>query len=325
MDGTNTTKQGNKYLFVNKCLNMDNGKLQVTKKKTKVLFAFGMHGTDNHPSDKGFFNSAIQPFIEEQVVRGGKKAVIVHELVVYDRFIWNNDLISAALDSVRCRSNQKAEAELRSIKRRIRKIQSEVISEVEADLRKLDSGTWPLGLHTWGFEDLVVEINSRSRGSVANVAEHQEPDNIIALFKADALSMTWNVIAGNMNIHPDERLQTLTEMYKQTAIADRMRDISVLKQIGRLSRADPERVIIVPRGSLHFPMVHLADRSKFDIETRYGFKGNIERDTAWMFKAIAGYYTGKMDDGQLRNFLAKHMKSDEEKRAAKRIPKVIEF
>ena len=48
--------------------------------KTKVLLAFGMHGT-NKRSPKKFFRDSVVSFLEEEVVKGGNRADIIHEYV----------------------------------------------------------------------------------------------------------------------------------------------------------------------------------------------------------------------------------------------------
>jgi len=272
--------------------------------KTKVLFAFGRHGTESGQSaDTEFFKKAVEPFLERCALLEGRQAVIIKEGIVFGFFALNPGRMDAAIrlsHEPRTKSNSK---KLKEMRERIMRSQDYQLEAMKADYMYMDNGFQLPCMHEWGFEALVAEINSRHPHRVRSVPEYQTPETLIAAFEEIRVEEFFNAIKDDPGIHRRLKLRILAESLRKGICVESMRDALVLKQISDIAHLDAGAAIVVPRGFLHFPMMSRMDRERFDIEVRYGTRGINKNEEGWRIRAYANLYQGKLDAEGLLEFL----------------------
>lgn len=203
--------------------------------RTPLLLVFGEHGGRNGrlrtPPDKEFFKDIVHPFVEKHIVRGGKRALIIHE---YNTAIncdgLDNTGVSNAMGTIERGLNQKLEATFN---------QGFAMDE--------DSMHW----FDWGFMDMVLEINRGAPGTVECIVEP---------LGASTQWIMWrqNRFARARRASPtfDDTVMAEVEMIKGSIEICMDRDRRLVEFVHKLRRENPDRVIIIPRGYAHKGMAH---------------------------------------------------------------------
>ncbi len=199
-------------------------------KRTPLLLVFGAHGGRNGglkvPPDKEFYKGLVDPFVEKHVVRGGKRAVVVHE--------YNT--------SINCENLSNSEV-------------SQIMSNLEHRLKlKLDA-TFNHGMKMdedsmdwfdWGFMDKILEINREAPSTIECVIEPLGASTQWIMWKQQQLS---RIVRHTDSF--DESVIAEAELIRGSIEICMDRDKRLAGFIHKLRTEDPDRAIIIPRGYAH--------------------------------------------------------------------------
>lgn len=222
--------------------------------KTKVLLVFAPHGRVERKwfrfkrvgCDSDFFRSKITLFLEEHVVRGKKRAVLIHENSLgYDNFKFFR-IEEYLADRVRL---------LKNLQIVLTEINTELEDEFRRTVWKGVSG-YPK-YWDWGFEDFVLRINKQEHGRIRILYEPQTAEAYLLSFEEKQSFL-------RLRSSPD-LLQAYVDCLKMIGLHTLLRDRTMISLVDKLSAEDPDQVIIIPRGLMHHPMVALFDKDRYDL------------------------------------------------------------
>ena len=241
----------------------------------KILLAFGTHGLGNERPDRAFFSRAVVPFLEEAVAEG-RRAVVIHELSLYDRFE-----VPAETRSRLLYGGSADEPQLR-----------EALSAAQMDanlaLRKsLDRGLEGGPIEDWGHLDGIRKLNCIRPGSVLGVVEPQSLESLLSYWRISELGdgISPSGVGGMMAF-----IRTMAEDCVR-------RDNGVLRLIQKTAAIDPDAAIAVPRGSGHRGMACLLDGLPHSVMIREKVKYEDYLD-----RAVRLSYARELDAEELRAF-----------------------
>lgn len=232
-------------------------------KRTKILLAFGMHGggrTEKTPPDRKFFRQAVAPFLEQEVAAGRRVVVIQEQNLAYDLVEGDGELTGvfrpmlllkrlAELTGRPPPPDSIYDTLVQGLDKRERELN-------EKYARTLDQGKGLDGFNALGYEEVAVELNRRSPGSVSFVCELQTRDTFWATINA------W--FAETMP-RSDDLTEILIDIIRTTTDRAYVRDGALIEQVFRFHYSDDERTIVLPRGALHVEMRRFFDPGIFDV------------------------------------------------------------
>ena len=256
--------------------------MNVRGSRTPLALAFGDHPARcngvYYGADKPFFRNAVVPFLDEQVVRGGRRAIIIHEFNIF--FDLNN------LDPKNA-----------SHIRHVEGIMKEAEKNANAHFRQtLDAGR-PLrenaGWFDWGYLDYIAEINGRTPNMITNIVEPQRGSTLWLMNGygsqytpvGDADSFANRVAAEAESIRGSIRI-----------CLERSRRVSAL--VKEIRRKYPDAAIVVPRGYAHKGMAVDFDQSEFQLTVSERLKGV----PLFSSEAIAASFSGALGDAEIARY-----------------------
>lgn len=207
-----------------------------------------------------FFKRKIGGLIDEEVIRGGKKAAIFYELVLCDlqllEMIERNPFTAS---TARLTPDQ--------IKLLVDKIRDANANLARRMQTELDCGIPLTGeiteLFDWGFEEKVAGVNARNPRTILNVVEEQ---NISHVFAQHRLDRDYSILTSSLlELSGDDTLTLYADYLLEQAKAAIARDRGIVKLIEKFAEIHPDRVLIVVRGGYHEGLTKMLDGKRFDV------------------------------------------------------------
>jgi hypothetical protein len=202
-------------------------------KRTPLLLVFGEHGGRNGrlkiEPDKEFYKGLIDPFVEKHVVRGGKKAIVIHE--------YNTAINCEGLDN-------------REVIEIMANLEKKILLKLEATFNcglVMDENS--MDWFDWGFMDRILEINREAPGTIDCVIEPLGASTQWIMWRQSMLSRQRRSARSF-----DESVLTEVEMIRGSIQVCIDRDKRLVEFVNRLRRENPDRAIIIPRGYAHMGM-----------------------------------------------------------------------
>jgi hypothetical protein len=264
--------------------------------KTKVLLAFGAHKRNGMTTNADFFKTTVGPFIDENVARGGKRAVIIYDFPKYEPF------------GRRLGADEMREYLGQTGKRRVKdeEMLGMLLDQREKTLNMLLTLSINRGIKTnldpdWGFEETVLRINKRRQDEVRCVAE---PKSIEVTHAKWMMELLGDGMPNLADISGPKALDAMIEFMKAHAEWMILRDRLVIRTVDRLRERVENAVIVIPRSPYHKKMGMLFDDSRYDVSVR-------EDGTAldFLFEVTAARYNGGMKDGELEGYAKLQLKA----------------
>ncbi len=259
--------------------------------RTKLLLITGAHGSNKHRPNAKFFRDDVLPFLEENVVRGGMRAALIYEILHFDMIPTapksEQEMRTVlAQDGNRGRKNKEAvQAELTKIERLMTKDWRETRDKGQPFMK--------VSLN-WGFEDVVLSINQTKPGQIAHYMEPQSAETAYGFWATEIL---WKEFVDISQEEREARINALIEYIRKLAEIQVHRDRLVFSLSERLRGEDPERAIIIPRGTAHRGMQVLFSDDKYDLT--YKDAGYLLDFTD---EAIARSYVDSLSTAELRKY-----------------------
>jgi len=184
-----------------------------------------------------FFKRSVEPFLEEEVIKKGRKATVVYEAHLYPKVFFG---ATRPMD-VRGLVPIKNTTQLPALQK--------LLSTIERTLNRLLAESLEKGMQSKGlpiaegFEDVVIRANQSRPGSVRCIIE---PQNAHAAYIDLKLHRLYEQIR---NKGPSGRtISILTELIKLQATCQEFHSFGLLSLIQDAEKEDPQRVIVIPRG-----------------------------------------------------------------------------
>jgi len=237
--------------------------------KTKLLLAFGAHGSSKIKGDGKFFRNAITPFLEEHVAKGRGKAALIHEGMMFG--IIENEIIGNGL-AAEAKPEPKRTMDILDWMRKERKrllarvemVVSEFGYSSSCSTRKSEeaerSGSMSWG--HFGHEKYAVRLNRKEPGAVRFFMEPQNAEAIYLEAYGHMLDLRLRQVGKDIKL--------ATECMKVFIKTIKLRDKGVKDLADRLVSENPGIAIIIPRGRAHAPMEAMFERSRYDVSLRIG-------------------------------------------------------
>ncbi len=226
--------------------------------KTKLLLVFGKHGYQREKYDEQFSKNAIVPFLEQEIENKKRTAIIITELLEYNnlksgpRSIDDKKKIMALTGKKAQTKRNLINAELQAIEKKINQKWKETREYGEPFMKRT------LNL---GFEYKVLEINTKSTGQIENIIEPQTAQTAYNAWKADLLAEKIE----EHKFNPEKQIDALADYSEQMIQFQLKRDKDIASLADKLQKQNPERAIIIPRGTAHKGMEVLFDNTIYDI------------------------------------------------------------
>lgn len=243
---------------------------------TRVLLAFGTHGSGGERPDRRFFRKEVGSFIEEAAA-GGRRVAVIHEFSVYGD-------VPAGEDERKMLMHSSLEGREHPLRGYLAAMQEQANTGLR---RTLDLGLPGEPIEDWGFNDRIREINARKPGSVLSIVEPQSLESLVA---------HWRISDFGREIRPDgvgQMMGFIRTMAEDCARRDRR----VAGMIERSAALDGDAVIAVPRGSGHRGMLSLLAGSAHEVRVAEKVDGED-----WMDMAVRASYMRALSDAELRAF-----------------------
>lgn len=231
--------------------------MSINGAKTALTFAFGEHPGDffgaRCRADKGFFRSKIAPFLEEQVLRKGKRAIMIHE--------FNAGFNLAGADRL-----DHAQAEI--VGRLVQKAETDANAMLAATL---DTGRPPNGYggwFDWGHAECIADINRMRPGGIRNIVE---PQGVSTVWRLWDQMLVEERMTGAKNF--DERVAVEKEIIRHSIGICLERGRRLASLVKAFRAANPTLAIAVTRGYAHQGMVGEFDQSEFEVTSSSGTNG----------------------------------------------------
>ena len=249
--------------------------------RAALLLAFGEHPGENHgisfDADRNFFKSTVLPFLEEQVIRCGKKAFVIHEYNV----------------GIDLRGFEKGNA-------KDEKIVSEILMKTEEKANNAFSSSLNAGLplapelgwFDWGYAERIAQMNKDNPGAIRNIVEPLKPgtawhmwEQSVALERSSACCFS-------------ESVEIEIDMIRRSIEICLERSRRVVALVKAIREADPHTAIVVPRGFAHRGMSGDFDYSEFEMQVSY----NLQGVPLFSSEAIIESFGRKLGEEELRRY-----------------------
>lgn len=223
--------------------------------KTKVLLAFGRHGSDLNRSserDKRFFRRSIVPFLQEHVIGGKRPVTIIYDTVITPSMgkPYVRSLLSGKLTS------QKRRIAMRELSRMLAEF-----SPNGAPIELVNA--YLIETENFGFEKFISRMDP---DSLARIRAVMEPQIARAIYLS-LLSRRHIKRAEKMDSQGklDQLILEVMKHIQFSAKSIVLRDRAVLQLVEYEAAEDPKRVFVIARGLAHHGMSLLFDETRFDI------------------------------------------------------------
>lgn len=225
--------------------------------RTALALAFGEHPGQSHglefDADRKFFRAAILPFLEEHVIRRGKRALIIHEFNV------GFDLNGLE------RGNEEHEKILGEL---VRKTEENANARLSATINSGMPLSPDQGWFEWGYGERIAEINRSIPGAIRNIVEPLQPGTVWRMWE-QTLVCERSRITGSLAESVDIEMELIRRSID--ICLERSRRVVALVKEARESH--PEMAIVVPRGFAHRGMADDFDYSEFEMTVSYSLRG----------------------------------------------------
>ncbi len=246
------------------------------------MLAFGEHPGQSHgvrfDADRKFFGAAILPFLDEQVIRRRKRAVVIHEFNV-----------GYNLEGLR-KGDEEHEGIIRAL---LRQTEENANGKLAATL---DAGIPPgpdQGWFDWGYAERIAEINRNIPGAIRNIVEPLRPSTVWLMWEQSMLHET----LGAPGSFP-EAVEMEAEAIRGSISICLERSRRVVSLIKEMRAADPRLAFVVPRGFAHRGMAGDFDYSEFEMTVSYGLRGA----PLFSSEAIVESFGRALGDDELRRY-----------------------
>jgi hypothetical protein len=245
--------------------------------KTKALLVFGVHG-DKRPNAAGacsgsteanseFFRGAVLPFLEENVEKGGKKALVIYEA------LW--PAVSHPTSTVEDYLKRLAEPLNRG----------KAIGHAD--------------MFAFGFEDKILEINRKAPYQVLCRVERQYQEVRAGAYELNNLSEEMR------NRRFDESsLGIMVEYLTKLCAICMARDNGVFDIAEEFRKKNPGSVIIIPRGTAHRGLATWFEHGRFLLWRKYEVNALVDQDNAdsdpFLVEALDRQYRGEASHEQIK-------------------------
>jgi len=219
--------------------------------KTPVLLAFGKHGRQG---DKRFFRENVGSFIDKRIIKEQREGAIIYELLLYPRVPSAPQTPEQMKYALERKGNyrRKFESELEDLETRI--------NEDWMETRDRGNPFMKRSLN-WGFENQVMGINLHSPGKITHKIEPQRADvayaDWVMTLDADKL-----ILPGYDH---SRMVEDLVDFIPKLIEYQVLRGKHVKSLVDKLREENPERAIIIPRGTAHKGMRHLFSPEEYDV------------------------------------------------------------
>jgi hypothetical protein len=225
--------------------------------RTALALAFGEHPGQSYgvrfDADRKFFRAAILPFLEEHVIRLGKKALVIHEFNVgYD------------LSGLQ-RDNKEHEEIIRAL---LRQTEEKANNALGATLNAGIPLAPDQGWFDWGYAERIAEINRSIPGAITNIVEPLRPSTVWLMWEQ---TLACERSRGARSFEESVEIEMEAISGSIDICLGRSRRVAALVKEARESR--PDMAIIVPRGFAHRGMADEFDYSEFEMTVSYGLRG----------------------------------------------------
>ena len=217
----------------------------------KLLFMKLLLAIHKGAKSTEFIRGAVQPFLEENVAKGGKKATVIYGHLLYPRVFGCKSVAEAA------KALSHTELKKKSLQRSLGMIEASFNRELA---RSIGTGADSLLFRpNEGFEDLVMGLNVSCQ-MVSSVVEPQIADVAFADVKLHNLH---SQIRADLN--SASAVDLMMEVIKLHAYVVVRRSKETLRLIESISSSDPESVAILPRPSAFREMEDLFKRAGHEV------------------------------------------------------------
>lgn len=222
--------------------------------KTRVILAFGNHGGavegKRYEPNREFFRGAIVPVIEE-IANSGKKAVVIDEQCPVNSFA------QFGLNLFQMRKGMASRTVIEGVLRYATAMANNAYSETR------DRGIWPDGeIEFGGYEPEMLRVNFKNPGQIRTVIEPQDVDAVISgMLMMKHMDTLFDFGSKILIIN---LMLLMKEIAKHMFIRDKL----VVGLAEQLAAEDPERMILIPRGTKHRVMAGLFDSSRFELDVK---------------------------------------------------------
>ena len=215
--------------------------------KTKVLLAFGTHhGTKRkEKADRPFFRDSVAPFLEEEIIKNGKRAAIIYEVTLED-YIPSSPKSKEEMRMYLSETGNQRKRRMTLIQQELTKLER-TITQKWRETRDRGEPFMKVSLD-WGFEDIILEINRSRPNQITHYAEPQSSEATYAWWATDILLKELDRYRFSDR---QRKLGIMIDYIMEFVKHDVLRDKSVFSLAERLRRENADRVIIIPRGTAH--------------------------------------------------------------------------
>jgi hypothetical protein len=231
--------------------------MNVNGGRTALALAFGEHPGDffgaRCRADREFFRSRMTPFLEEQVLGNGKRAIMIHE--------FNVGFNLAGADR-----HDRAQAEM--VGKLVEKSETDANAMFAASLDAGRPVTGYGGWFDWGHTECIAETNRMRPGAIRNIVEPQGASTVWRLW--DQMCVEGGIAKVKSF---DERVAVEKEIIRHSIgiCLERSRRLASLVKAFRA--ANPNLAIAITRGYAHQGMAGEFDQSEFEVISSSGTNG----------------------------------------------------
>ena len=256
-------------------------------KPAKILLA-----TQRGPPEdsREFFGRAVQPFLEENVLKGRRKGLVVCEAMLYRMHF---DFRSAT--EVRTVMGRASEGKLGMLQLGLDATARMMNSQFEATISK---GKRPLPPLRLGFEDFVMRLNRFNRGAITVVVEPQDARASFMHAEAESLVEGMGYIHGMRG-----RTECLNSVIAILAEAAVIRNRLICGMIESALDLDPALAIVLPRGPGNAGLHRSLDSRRCDI--RLASDGSF---MTYLEQAVVALMGGEIGPGGLEEYSRLHLR-----------------
>jgi hypothetical protein len=238
--------------------------------KPQIVFVFGKHGLrkdntnqtrlfglDTLP-DRAFFDRAMREIFESKVVAAGKKVTVIHEMCISlgQRHKFSPEQKTDFLKRTKTEGESKILLEWLQEEENI---QTRLIQKYFGENKNFTYEDWD-----WGFNDFLKEFTMNNPALIEHLIEPVSHKNVELEFEQELL---FDALKPDTD---ENSLKLLVAFFKLLRRGVINRDKCLRRRILKIFMADPNRLIVVPRGAGHFGILSIFSRSKFDYSYKLG-------------------------------------------------------